>query len=148
MKLETAEAIVGTKPTPTIATNNSIVAIAATENALVKPSSIVVNYDVLNLNIHRLPGKKIEDIYTKKLYMIKLLVPIKGETLGMTLKLGDDGRVVVAHVIENGAAERASDSSGNRCPVKIRDEIVEINGVSLSVNILFSFTYLFIFIYF
>lgn len=51
----------------------------------------------------------------------------------MNLKLGDDGRVVVAHVTENGAAERASDSNGNRCPVLIWDEIVEINGVSLSV---------------
>lgn len=73
--------------------------------------------------------------------MIKLFVRIKGETLGMNLKLGDDGRVVVAHVIENGAAERASDSIGNRCPVKIRDEIVEINGVSLSVKYIIFFIF-------
>lgn len=72
---------------------------------------------------------------------IKLFSRLKGETLGMNLKLGDDGRVVVAHVIENGAAERASDSNGNRCPVKIRDEIVEINGVSLSVKYIIFLTY-------
>lgn len=60
----------------------------------------------------------------------------KGETLGMNLKLlgNDGGRVVVSNVTENGAAERASDSNGNHCPVKLRDEIIEINGVSLSVT--------------
>lgn len=53
----------------------------------------------------------------------------------MNLKLdSENSRVVVSYVTENGAAERASDASGNRCPVRIRDEILEINGVSLSVR--------------
>lgn len=45
----------------------------------------------------------------------------------------------MSHVTENGAAERASDLNGNRCPVKVRDEIIEINGVSLSVRQLILF---------
>lgn len=53
----------------------------------------------------------------------------------MSLKLDNEcGRVVVCNVSENGAAERASDANGNHCPVKLRDEIVEINGVSISVS--------------
>ena len=83
VKLETAEAIVGTKPTP--ATNNSIVAIATTENTLVKPSSIVVNYDVLNLNIHRLPGKKIKDMFINYIYN-KIIFPSKRRNIGNEFK--------------------------------------------------------------
>lgn len=106
VKLETSEAIV-VKPSPPISLCTSTKVQSAVETNVVPR----VSFDLLMLNIHRLPG----------------------ETLGMHLKLGNDGRVLVGHVNENGAAERASDSNGNRCPVKIRDEIVEINGVSLSV---------------
>lgn len=51
----------------------------------------------------------------------------------MNLKVGVDGRVLVCQVTENGAAERASDPNGNTCPIKLRDEIIDINGVSLNV---------------
>ena len=52
----------------------------------------------------------------------------------MNLRVAKDGRVLVVSVIENGAADRASDPSGNSCPVKSKDEIAEINGVSLTVR--------------
>ena len=51
----------------------------------------------------------------------------------MNLKVEEDGCVMVVNVIENGAADRASDSAGNRCSIKAKDEIIEINGVSLNV---------------
>lgn len=51
----------------------------------------------------------------------------------MSLKVANDGRVFVSNITENGAAERASDSNGTRCPVRVRDEIIEVNGVSLNV---------------
>jgi hypothetical protein len=51
----------------------------------------------------------------------------------MNLKVEEDGCVMVVNVFENGAADRASDSAGNRCSIKAKDEIIEINGVSLNV---------------
>lgn len=123
VKLEPNEAIVISKPPPSVillanaALNNNnkemeLAPIVSTPKAVV--------FDVLKLNIHRLPG----------------------ETMGMSLRSGNEGsrgsggsgRVMVSSVTENGAAERASDSNGNRCPVKVRDEIIEINGVLLSVS--------------
>ena len=59
---------------------------------------------------------------------------VSGEKLGMNLRVAKDGRVLVVSVIENGAADRASDPSGNSCPVRAKDEIAEINGVSLTVS--------------
>jgi hypothetical protein len=51
----------------------------------------------------------------------------------MSLKVEKDGSVIVESVLENGAAYRASDLNGCRCPIRVRDEIIEINGVSLNV---------------
>jgi hypothetical protein len=58
----------------------------------------------------------------------------------MHLKV-EDGAVIVVNVTENGAADRASDCFGNRCSIKCQDEIIELNGVSLSV-IFFKFNLL------
>ena len=54
----------------------------------------------------------------------------------MSLKVEENGHIVVVNVTGNGAADRASDLHGNRCPIKSLDCIVEINGVSLHVRIL------------
>jgi hypothetical protein len=51
----------------------------------------------------------------------------------MTLKIQEDGQILVVNVLENGAAERASDLNGNSCPIKPNDRILKINGVSLHV---------------
>lgn len=51
----------------------------------------------------------------------------------MQLRVEDTGHIVVVSVVENGAADRASDLHGNSCPIKALDCIVEINGVSLHV---------------
>ncbi len=51
----------------------------------------------------------------------------------MNLKVEKDGSVIVESVLENGAAYRASDLNGCRCPIRVRDEIIEINGVLLNV---------------
>lgn len=67
--------------------------------------------EILDLVLHRLPGEK----------------------LGMLLKVESDGRVKVTSVVENGVAYRASDLKGNRSPIQISDEILEINGVKLKV---------------
>ncbi len=66
----------------------------------------------LNIIVHRLPGEK----------------------LGMSLRVEESGHIVVINVVENGAANRASDLHGNSCPIMANDRIVEINGVSLHVN--------------
>jgi len=65
----------------------------------------------LNIIVHRLPGEK----------------------LGMNLRVEESGHIVVINVVENGAANRASDLHGNSCPIMPNDCIVEINGVSLHV---------------
>lgn len=52
----------------------------------------------------------------------------------MTLKVQDNGHIVVVDVTEDGAADRASDLHGNSCSIKPLDCIVEINGVSLHVR--------------
>ena len=59
---------------------------------------------------------------------------LPGEKLGMHLKVEVDGRVHVTNVMENSAAFRASDLNGNRSPIINKDEILEINGVSLNVK--------------
>jgi hypothetical protein len=69
-------------------------------------------FEILNVNVHRLPG----------------------ELLGMNLRVEENGSVVVMNIIQNSAADRSSDSNGNRCPIRCKDEITEINGVSLSVS--------------
>lgn len=52
----------------------------------------------------------------------------------MTLKVQDNGHIVVVDVTEDGAADRASDLHGNSCSIKPLDCIIEINGVSLHVR--------------
>lgn len=64
---------------------------------------------VLNLIIHRLPGEK----------------------LGMGLKVEDNGTVIVNSVLKDSAADRASDVFGYTVPIRAKDNILEINGVSL-----------------
>lgn len=49
--------------------------------------------------------------------------------------MGKNGSVHVVNVTENSAADRASDAYGNRRPIKVNDEILEINGASLNVRI-------------
>ena len=51
----------------------------------------------------------------------------------MNLRVEESGHIVVVSVIENGAANRASDLHGNSCPMRAYDTIIEINGVSLHV---------------
>jgi hypothetical protein len=59
----------------------------------------------------------------------------KGEKLGMHLRVETDGRVIVTSVLESSAAFRASNLTGLPCPVKIKDQIIEINGVCLNVSL-------------
>ena len=66
---------------------------------------------------------------------------IIGEKLGMNLDVKDDSSVTVINVTENGAANRASDFDGNSCPIRAKDEITEINGVSLKVFYYFKYTF-------
>ena len=55
----------------------------------------------------------------------------------MTLRVIENGRIVVMNVSEMGAAYRASDLFGNNCPIKKNDRIIKINGVLLNVSALF-----------
>lgn len=76
--------------------------------------------EILDLVINRLPGEK----------------------LGLNLKVEDKDSVQVISVAENSAADRASDLNGNRQPIHINDELLEINGVSLNVsNLIFNFNF-------
>lgn len=53
--------------------------------------------------------------------------------MGIELKVDPEGNVIVTKVALNGAAERASDSNGNCCPIREGDEIIDINGTPLIV---------------
>lgn len=68
---------------------------------------------------------------------------LPGEKLGLNLKVEDRDSVLVVNVIENSAADRASDHNGNRQPIHANDELLEINGVSLNVFILYKLSDLF-----
>ncbi len=95
--------------------------------------------DVCSLNLIGKMNKKREEAvlgvaedHTKYLNIIVHRLP--GEKLGMSLRVEESGHIVVINVVENGAANRASDLHGNSCPIMANDRIVEINGVSLHVN--------------
>jgi C-terminal processing protease CtpA/Prc len=64
---------------------------------------------------------------------------IIGEQLGMHLKVEQNGSVIVTNVVESGAAYRASELNGTQNPIRVNDEITEINGVLLTVSLSFLF---------
>lgn len=76
--------------------------------------------------------------YFLLLNSVLIFLTLKGEQLGLNLNVAnDDNRVLVTGIVLNSASNRASDSRGNICPIMLNDEILEINGVALNVNINF-----------